>query len=143
MSFSEYVSMRLTGIFEVLWFCLPMIAFGSLVGSITGFRSARRGLGLENWILKTLLIAVTPPLAFFYVMGIYGWRHLWPTPTELTFFVGMKSGLVHMVLFGTGFASIGAIASLFSYCLSHSITRRCNGRNKSKEEAEQDVTPNA
>lgn len=133
MTFSEYVSTRLTGIFEVLWFCLPMIAFGFLVGSITGFRSARRGLGLESWILKTLLIAVTPPLAFFFVVGIYGWRGLWPTPTELTFLAGMKSGLVHMAFFGTGFAGIGAIASLLSYGLSYSITKRCNATNNQKK----------
>lgn len=128
--------MRLTGIFEVLWFCLPVIAFGSLVGSITGIRSAMRGMALESWIFKTLLIAVTPPLAFFFVMGIYGWRGLWPTPMKLTFFVGMKSGLVHMVFFGTGCAVISAITSLLFYCISYMIMKRCTGRNKLKEAAE-------
>ena len=132
MSFTEYISIRVSGASEIVWLFLPMIGYAFLVGSIVGFRYARRRFDLVKGLSKTLLITVLPPAAFFFAAGVLAWRDIWPTPNELTILVGLKSGLIHMIFFGTSFLLVGGCVSFLSCCGVHLIVRQYNNSENAK-----------
>ncbi|MES2995530.1 MAG: hypothetical protein V4733_01845 [Verrucomicrobiota bacterium] len=135
MTLLEYLSMRLAGILDVLLYCVPMIGFGAITGGVLGFLSAKRGLGFESAIIKSLLISAIPPLAFFFVVGLYEWRNTWPTPSEFTILTAIKSGLVHSLYFGSGMACVSSSAALVSTIVSlYLFKRRKYLHNKKKAE---------
>jgi hypothetical protein len=136
--------MRLGGIFEVLQVCWPFIVFGGFTGFFTGLLSTRRGLAVEGAIIKSLLISVIPPLAFFFVVGLYSWEETWPTPTEWSLAAAIKGGIVFMLYLGAGLGFISASSSLLSCIISYFGSKRCRRwpkRDNKKPNKAQMATP--
>ena len=132
MTFTEYVTMRLAGILEVLQFCWPFIVLGVFTGFFTGLLSTRRGLAIEGAIIKSLLISGIPPLAFFFVFGFHSWEETWPTPSEWSLAAAIKGGIFFMLYLGAGLAVISATSSLLSCIIFYFGSKRCRCWSKTE-----------
>ena len=125
MSFTEYITMILSGILEGFPYILPPIVFGLFTGYFTTYVSMKKGLGLESAVIKSLLISIIPPLAYFFVFGLYSWQDTKPNPTEWSTGGAIKYGVAYMLFLGVGFGIMYASSSLFTCLICYFGFRRC------------------